>query len=226
MKWTSSASKISTIFLLSQLLTACMTSSLSDKIQKNESPHVIENDKIFGISASNDIGQSNVTKLILLGQKHNYKFNTSGQILATLLKQDTFDQDAEFQLENQFQNKFTLNKEDFSTNLEQYFYYTRPNGISEADKKLLIQGFKLCSDCSRPTMIYGIKASDGKILPAGSVGSALTFFPTKIILVESRTHFSGLRLFYPFTIIGDIITSPFQLIAYGFIKRSVPAMKY
>ncbi|HFW2138722.1 TPA: hypothetical protein ACIA5K_002262, partial [Salmonella enterica subsp. enterica serovar Virchow] len=48
----------------------------------------------------------------------------------------------------------------------------------------------------------------------------------KINFTRDKKHFSAKVLLMPFSIIGDVITAPFQAIGHIIIMNSLPAMRY
>ncbi|EDS8105776.1 hypothetical protein GP161_002270, partial [Salmonella enterica] len=68
----------------------------------------------------------------------------------------------------------------------------------------------------------------GKIQPkdAGNENEILLKSSHKINFTCDKKHFSAKVLLMPFSIIGDVVTAPFQAIGYIIIMNSLPAMRY
>ncbi|EGM1344992.1 hypothetical protein IRO23_003236, partial [Salmonella enterica] len=68
----------------------------------------------------------------------------------------------------------------------------------------------------------------GKIQPkdADNENEILLKSSHKINFTRDKKHFSAKVLLMPFSIIGDVVTAPFQAIGYIIIMNSLPAMRY
>lgn len=218
------------LFVLTSLLSGCITTRLSDKIEKSEGNSIFAVDSLYAISP-NSGGAEKGNQLTLRGNKYSYRITSGAEAFSAFLEKQNARQ--------------ALNNDQISVNVEfstfqidgsnkfsgngplEISYAFREGQLADTEIQALHQqGFRLERGNDFPTLSYPLQHVVGVLEKPAESGDEIGFWPVKIKLEKEGASFSALRLLYPFTVIADVATSPFQLVGYLLVQRSLPAMKY
>lgn len=226
MKWKT----IGALLLLTPLLSGCMTMGLSEKIERSKSANTIDKDSLYAMRASSN-GMEKRNTLSLVGDKYTYQITSDGEALADFLAKGDVGNIIDINYLSFYAGLTTFHvnsKHKFSSNGPiEISYIVRDRQLTEKEKQVLIaSGFRLYQGDERPELIYRMNYVSGVLQSKSGGKDKVTFLPATINLEKEGSKFSALGLLYPFALVGDVVTAPFQLIGYFIVINNLPAMRY
>lgn len=223
--------RIISLIAINYCLSGCMTSSLLDTIKTESAPtaEVWKTDEIKSIKPSTTTNGEKTWTFI--GEDNNYQLdikdddiNTTTRNFVTLLNNPHIDKsiiDFSKQLycstDSKKQNEFRcVRPSDI-----RYSY----KSLTEEEKSKVREAFYVHENDPGSPFYFTLA---GKIQPkdADNENEILLRSSHTINFTRDKKHFSAKVLLMPFSIIGDVVTAPFQAIGYIIVVNSLPAMRY
>ncbi|MFP5735236.1 MULTISPECIES: hypothetical protein [Salmonella] len=226
--------KIISAIAMSYFLSGCMTSSLLDTIKTESAPttEVWKTDEIKSIKPSTTTNGEETWTFV--GEDNNYQLdikddniNTTTRNFVTLLNNPHIDKRI-----IEFSKQLYCSTDSKKENKQNEFHCVRPSDIgysykslTEEEKSKVREAFYVHENDPCSPFYFTLA---GKIQPkdADNENEILLKSSHKINFTRDKKHFSAKVLLMPFSIIGDVVTAPFQAIGYIIIMNSLPAMRY
>lgn len=219
------------LIAINYCLSGCMTSSLLDTIKTESAPtaEVWKTDEIKSIKPSTTTNGEKTWTFI--GEDNNYQLDIKDDDINTITRNFVT------LLNNPHIDKSII---DFSKQLycstdskkQNEFHCVRPSDISysyksltEEEKSKVREAFYVHENDPGSPFYFTLA---GQIQPkdADNENEILLRSSHTINFTRDKKHFSAKVLLMPFSIIGDVVTAPFQAIGYIIVVNSLPAMRY
>ncbi|EGX8054225.1 hypothetical protein Q6W56_003851 [Salmonella enterica] len=221
--------RIATTIFISYCLTGCITKSLLNNIEEEQTTSVAwKKDSIMSIKPSTTISGEKTWTLI--GKDNSYQldttndYNSTSRNIVTLLynkdlEASRFIFPTSFGCRTDSKSKSSTENH-FSCGDLKNVGYIIPKTATDEQKEQIKNVFLAGGMMGSP---YYIKLSGTIKDPEVNHGDGIFFsVPREITFWRKEKSFSAKALLLPFTVIADVVTSPFQAIGYLIIMNSIP----